>query len=172
MRSLHALVAREKSQLASIHHAYTWNDSVLLVSFPDREEAYSAAMHDADGLKKRIDREVAKCYAIAVKGQAFPQVDTSGTAGVTVIEASSWAMANCFAIEREARRGKWARPWYVDIRIARKIETGPCFKKHMVSMLGTGGSRRPRAICAFSGYLWGDGQTPGGTGHHAHGRRA
>jgi hypothetical protein len=159
MRSLHALVAKMKSQLPSIAHAYTWNDSVLLLSFVDGRKSYSAAICDADTLKKQIDDKIAKSYAIAVKGRVFPALDTTAAAaqnsGVTVIRASSWAMANCFEIEHESKKQKWRKPWYVDIRIAGKIETRQRFEEMKVpGMLGAGGRKQHRTIRAFSGYLW------------------
>jgi hypothetical protein len=125
----------------------------------DGQSTYSPAIRAADALKKQIDSEIAKSYAIAVKGQAFPQLDTlvvaSQNPGVTVISASSWAMANCFEIEQELRKRKWRKPWYVDIRIAGKIQTRQRFEEMKVpGMLGAGGRRKPRVICAFSGYLW------------------
>jgi hypothetical protein len=155
MRRLHAMVASEKPKLSSIDHSYAWNDSVLLLSFVDRTGSYSLSMQDAETLKRRIDCYVAKSYAIAVKGQAFPPGIIGVQKGVTVIKASSWAMANCFEVEQESRRRRWLKPWYVDIRIARQIQTSQGFEEMEVpSMLGAGGRRRPRKIRAYCGYLW------------------
>jgi len=73
MRSFHQLVRREMTAgLCALDHAYVWNDSVLLLAYvDDRPRAYEAAIHAADDLKRRVDA-TARCYAIAVKGRAFP----------------------------------------------------------------------------------------------------
>lgn len=155
MRALHALIADTRRQLADTHRVYAWNDSVLLLSFADGPSAYSRAMHDADTLKKRIDIRIAPSYGIAVKGQAFPQLGLPAGAadqGLIVIEASSWAMANCFEIERQVK--DWRRQWYVDIRIAREIVTSRSFEERKFSMLGARGERRERAVRGFNGCLW------------------
>jgi len=111
-------------------------------------------MHDADNLKKRIDK-VRKSYAIAVKGQAFPSTPSHAINGtsprVTVIEASSWAMANCFKIEKLARR--WRKSWYIDERIAKKIQTNQVCQKHKVKMYPDG---QQRSVHAYKNYLWSD----------------
>jgi hypothetical protein len=39
MRRLHALVIKEIGSLRAIDRAYTWNDSVLLLSYVDRTHA-------------------------------------------------------------------------------------------------------------------------------------
>ena len=156
MRRLHELVVRDKKALQSIDHAYTWNDCVLLLSYVDKHKkttTFEAAIRDAEALKRTVDREVGKSYAIAVKGQAFPGPPvghaTAQPPGVTVVKASSWAMANCFKIEKEL--GHLKRPWYIDSRIAAKIRTKQSFEDRTLELYG---SRMPRVIRAFSGYLW------------------
>ena len=57
---------------------------------------------------------------------------------LTVIEASSWAMANCFEIEKKLCKLK--QFWYVDERIARKIQTDKASQEHEV-MYPTGHAR-------------------------------
>ena len=153
MRKLHALVIRSKSDLPAVAHAYAWNDSVLLLSYVDRQNAsFEAAIRDADKLKRQIDK-VAKSYAIAVKGLAFPSAQsgdkTAHASGVTVIEASSWAMANCFEIEKVLKLLK--KPWYIDERIAKRLCTCQTFETKMVTLLP---SNQPRAVHVFDGYLW------------------
>jgi hypothetical protein len=59
-------------------------------------------MRDAERLKRQIDK-LAPSYAIAIKGKAFPPVldgeNAPAAPNVTLIAASSWAMAN-FIVER------------------------------------------------------------------------
>jgi hypothetical protein len=151
MRKLHrTLMDQAQTNRYSFAHAYAYNDAVLLLSYVDGKAAsYRTAMRDADALKKEID-QIRNSYAIAVKGQAFPPVSNVITGGrVTVIEASSWAMANCFEIEKQL--GHLKQPWYVDERIASKITTDRASKKHEVSMYPSGGTR---SIHVYDGYLW------------------
>lgn len=63
MRSFHQLVRREMTAgLRWLDHAYVWNDSVLLLAYvDDRPQAYEAAIHAADDLKRRVDA-TARCY--------------------------------------------------------------------------------------------------------------
>ena len=159
MRSLHALLHKTKCKLNSIDYAYAWNDCALLLSFVNRPEAYFETMRDAESLKKRIDRELGKSYAVAIKGQAFPEIDATTDAqdsGVIVIKASSWAMANCFEVEDQARKCRWTQHWYVDSRIADRIRTDRKSVKKEVSMFGAQGKRQARPIHAFKDYLWND----------------
>ena len=118
MRRFHALVTGEIGTLQSVARAYAWNDSVLLLSYVNNGSAsFESAIRDAEKLKRQIDGLVAS-YAIAIKGRAFPYATyPSRKSGVTIIEASSWAMANCFEVEK-ALGAKWQKPWYIDIRIA------------------------------------------------------
>ena len=154
MRKFHKLVTQEKSALRSVAHAYAWNDSVLLLSYVDGHNAsFEAAIRDADRLKRRVD-QLTKSYAIAVKGKTFPPVQVGDEAvkvsGVTVIRASSWAMANCFEIEKSIS-SKLQNPWYIDGRIKERIRTCGKFQKEMVRLLP---SKRPRSVYVFDGYLW------------------
>lgn len=160
MLDLHRKVLTEiRDNKYSFIHTYIYNDAVLILSYVDRtKDSFQIAMHDADRLKKRIDEiddNPRKSYAIAVKGQAFPNVHyetgTSVTTPVTIIETSSWAMANCFEIEKEMKNLCIKKPWYVDERIARKIQTEQEYEKHAVSLYP---SSQPRNIYCFKGYLW------------------
>jgi hypothetical protein len=155
MRQLHKTVISEvQSGAPSISHAYAWNDSVLLLSFVDTEQAtYQDALRAVDTLKKKIDK-IRHSYAIAVKGRAFPPVPglPFGIGGrVTVIEASSWAMANCFEIEKKI--GSLRKAWYIDERIAKKIETGQACEKHKVRLYPSG---TPRNVHVYGDCLWPD----------------
>lgn len=151
MRKLHrTLLDQVQTDTYSFDHAYAYNDAVLLLAYVNRKgESYQTAMRDADNLKREIDG-VSHSYAIAVKGRAFPSVSNRVMSHrVTVIEASSWAMANCFEIEKKL--GKLKKSWYVDERIARKIHTDEASQEHQVAMYPTG---RARNVHVYEGYLW------------------
>jgi hypothetical protein len=97
-------------------------------------------MHDAQLLKERIER-LAKSYAVAVKGQAFPE-PVEHDPDVTCIAASSWAMANCFEIASKLRSENKA--WYIDSRIANIISPGRRFRTRELTLLPL---RESRGIC-------------------------
>ena len=143
MRRFHKLVIsalRERHQIAD---AYVWNDSVLLLAYvPERPGGYEDLFHELDVLKQRIDA-LNRCYGIAVKGQAFPPDNPQIPPHVTIIRASSYAMANCFAIEQVARAKRLRGDWYIDARIVRHIRSlAPEQETFRVEMQPTGRSRR------------------------------
>lgn len=151
MRKLHStLLDQVQTGRYSFAHAYAYNDAVILMSYVDgKAGSYRTAIRDADTLKREIDR-IRNSYAIAVKGKAFPPLANKITGHrVTVIEASSWAMANCFEIEKQL--GHLKQPWYVDERIASKIQPDRASSKHEASMYPSG---RPRRVHVYDGYLW------------------
>jgi hypothetical protein len=149
MRRLHALAARELPRLAAIDHAYVWNDSVLLLSFIKNTPAsFVAAMTDAHRFKRRVNG-LKKCYAVAVKGQAFPPLPDVPTSKLTVLQASSWAMANCFEIEKQL--GNVRAAWYVDGRIARHLrDVGASVKRNIVLLP----LNRKRSVFCYADDLW------------------
>jgi hypothetical protein len=152
MLEFHNIVTKERSNLNVTAHAYVWNDSVLLLSYVnENSSSFESAMKDADKLKRRVDM-IAPSYAIAVKGKTFPSVSATTFANcpsVTVIRASSWAMANVFEVEKQL--GKLKKPWYVDSWIKNKIHTSQQFQKESVEMFP---SKKKRSIFVFDGYLW------------------
>jgi len=148
MRSLHKLVVQSRPDLRFVRKIYTWNDSVLLLSFVGAHAtSYAAAMRDAYLMKQRVD-QLQSCYTVAVKGQAFPP-PAEHDADVTFIAASSWAMANCFEIVERLKTV--AKAWYIDSRIANKISPGRVFQKTMLPLLP---SRKSRSICLCDEYPW------------------
>jgi hypothetical protein len=154
MVKFHSIVAQERSNLKATAHVYVWNDSVLLLSYVnENNSSFEAAMKDADNLKRRVD-ELERSYAIAVKGQTFPQVSNAATKAkgpsVTVIRASSWAMANVFEIERVLAK-KFKKPWYVDSWIAKRIHTSEKCLKEPMPMLP---KKQERSVYLFDGYLY------------------
>ncbi len=126
MQQFHCLVVRELKDrsLQSIVHTYTWNDSALVVSKVDKSPgSFGQALRDLHGFKKAIDNlldTLCPSFAIAVKGQTFPLNEPSANLRATILQTSSWAMANCFEIEKVLRREQAS--WYVDTRIVRKVQ--------------------------------------------------
>ena len=152
MRSFHKLVRREMAvNPAFLEHAYVWNDSVLLLAYvDDRPQTYESALHAADDLKRKVD-VTARSYAIAVKGRAFPSSAAPDAPRVTVISASSWAMANCFEIEAEAKSKRLRNDWYIDVRIARKVRASKASHWFCVPLWP---HRKCRRVYVHDGYLW------------------
>lgn len=76
MRRMHSLVeGRMSNSMPSYDCCYVWNDSVLLLSYldsPYRKTDETEILREADSLKKEIDQQCTASYAIAVKGQVFP----------------------------------------------------------------------------------------------------
>jgi hypothetical protein len=121
MRKFHNLVVGTLRQRQHIAHAYVWNDSVLLLAYvAGRPGEYEDLFQELDILKQRIGA-LNRCYGIAVKGQAFPPDNPDIPSHVTVIRASSYAMANCFAIEQVARTKRLRGDWYIDGRIVHHV---------------------------------------------------
>ena len=155
MRRLHRTVRiAAEDDLEALDHIYAWNDSVLSVSVlrDGSRDAYEMALRDVSALKATVEG-IASAYAIAVKGQAFPRRNGRGTddGRVTVLHASSWAMANCLRIESEL--GRLRGDWYIDSRISDKIPSLADGRAHMVEMLPT---HRKRRVLVFSSDPFGD----------------
>lgn len=152
MRSFHELVHQEMvGGLRSLDHAYIWNDSVLLFAYVKKTSlAYERILRAADELKRKVDT-VAPSYAIAVKGRAFPSHANSDPRRVTVIKASSYAMANCFEIEVEAKKKELRSAWYVDVRIARHVPAARAAEWVAVPLLPRGKRRR---VYRHAGSMW------------------
>ena len=152
MRQLHALVIKGLGGgvLSTVAQAYVWNDSVLVLSFVDegKPHSYHTALRDICALKARID-ELGTSYAIIVKGQPFPP--TKGLAPdprVTVLRTSSWAMANCFLIEKTLKQ--YRASWYLDSRVAGKVSTCKPFRKETMALLP---KNHRRSIHLYKGRL-------------------
>ena len=150
MRSLHrTALEMSRAGLAAIDHLYAWNDSLLLLSFIDRGDRrrVGCALRDAEAVRAAVS-SIVPSYAIAVRGRAFPRshIVAEVATNVTIIDASSWALANCFAIEKAL--GKLRMTWYVDSRIVRDqpmLKRGATAKRD-VPMLPSG---RRRGVFLF-----------------------
>jgi hypothetical protein len=159
MRAFHKLIASEMEHgLRSLDHAYAWNDSALLLAFVDESpRAYQTCLREAESLKRKVDA-IARSYAIAVKGQAFPLLpDAAGggrtirTKRATILSTSSYAMANCFEIESAVKRRKLRSFWYLDQRIAENLKTIKPNGSFRLQLLP---SRRARSVYWYDQYLW------------------
>ncbi|MFL9957684.1 hypothetical protein PQR65_30235 [Paraburkholderia nemoris] len=142
-------------------HCYVWNDSVLLLSYQSRPAvARRRVLAELDECKQWLERECAsKLYAICVKGLAFPQDEMpnptvdgemGGQARVVVLKTSSWAMANCFEIEKKLKHHR--ADWYIDSRITNDVDVMPPFAVEEVQLLPSAESRR---VDMFRGSLFG-----------------
>ena len=143
MRIFQEIVRQEVAAgLKSLEHAYVWNDSVLLLSYVDgRSHNYRNSLQAAAALKCKIDM-ICPNYAIAVKGQAFPSIARWNSQNFTAIAASSYAMANCFAIETAAKAKKLRKTWYIDARIAKHFLPAKSSEWIDLPLLPTGRYRR------------------------------
>lgn len=157
MRDLHQVVAQamvNTSRFLSVHRAYAWNDSVLLLAYVDRGEwQYEPALRDAAELKPEIDAvggryRVGKSYAVAVKGQVFPapeKVEESSDGRFVFIEASGYAMANSLILAECFKENPLS--WYIDQRISNAVrELGRPIYKKKIRLLP---KRQERTIYAY-----------------------
>lgn len=160
MRHLHSLAQTSMKLGMPLHaHSYCWNDSVLLLGFWNGEPEHGRnLLREASDLKRRIDEQIGRSYAISVKGRAFPdQVLPESVIfdwenhhpRCVVLKASSYAMANCYLIEAEAKKQKCRADWYIDSRL--KTLLGAKLKETIsVEMLPTGKCRR---VFLLDGYI-------------------
>ena len=164
MRKMHSLVDSNMSHDMSNHdHCYMWNDSILLLAYldsPDRNNNNeNLILREADQLKRKVD-DICSSYAIAVKGQVFPDNtiisspvfngQIADQPRVIRLKTSSYAMGNCFIIE-ECLGKKLKKPWYIDSRISKRLDTTQSLSKHKVKMLP---KNKEREIYVYEGYLW------------------
>jgi hypothetical protein len=150
MRRLHRSLA-EKSTMPKFEvfeQCYVWNDSVLLIAYVDETRvAYERTLKAISSVKRAVDA-IAPSYAIIIKGKAFPE--NSETAKVTVMKTSSYAMANCFEVEAEAKRQRLRGTWYIDSRIGNKVASVPKREFVEVSFLP---DRKRRNVHVCDGYF-------------------
>ncbi len=122
MRKVHkfALDRIDKS-LPNHCYGYVWNDSILLLSYVTTPAAKRRKLIlELSEFKRDLDQELGTCsYVISVKGRAFPNPDSAADRAV-VLKTSSWAMGNCFDIEKKL--GKHQAHWYIDSRITKGLK--------------------------------------------------
>lgn len=138
-------------------HAYVWNDSVLVIAFFKNERGEKMRLlREVNGFKRHLDKTLdMPSFAVVVEGMIFPAneylpgpglngVDSSK---VTVLKTSSWAMANCFKIERELKKYKMS--WYIDSRVTKRLRRSSRIEQ--VRLLP---ANRKRAVLMYDDYLW------------------
>jgi len=154
MRKMHVTVSAEMRCGLPLHEcAYVWNDSILLLAYLDRSHGPEPVLREVDRLKRSLSY-LGESYAISIKGQTFPDLIARRPATkyprMTLIKASSFAMANCFRVEETIGK-KLKRPWYVDSRLAGKIHTTQLFIKKSTNFLP---GPETRDVHVYAGYLW------------------
>lgn len=157
MRALQALVQSEMDGGMSKHaYSYSWNDSVLLLAFWNGKiEQAREILCEASGLKRKIDQSIGNSYGICMKGKTFPEAvapdqhNSQQYSRNINIRASSFAMANCYQAEAEAKRQKCRADWYIDSRL-RAVLGKRAQKSIAVEMLPTGRSRK---VYLIEGYI-------------------
>jgi len=161
MRKLHRLVTSIFNSDLSLHqHAYLWNDSALFLAYlHGKDGEKDKVVRELNVLKRYVDLHLGKStYAIVVKGRTFPHAEQapkvfdrqlSQQQRVITLKTSSWAMANCFIIEKELRKHRKA--WYIDSRVAESISTSKQHTEEKIKLLP---KNTVRKIRMYSGYLW------------------
>jgi hypothetical protein len=158
MLHMHQCAAQRIRNGLPLHsQGYIWNDSVLLLS----EKASTIkerldVLLELEAFKLGLQEECeVGLYAISVKGKAFPQVELPPADNrrdadrAVILKTSSWAMANCFAIEQALRKHR--ADWYLDSRLTRGIRLPEMFKSESVELLP---DNEPRDIHMYKGRLF------------------
>ncbi len=141
-------------------HGYVWNDSVLMLSYETKPAVVRRnVLAELDAFKQCLELECsAQLYAICVKGLAFPRDEISspvfdGQVGAqpraVVLKTSSWAMANCFEIEKKLKHHR--AHWYIDSRVSDGVNLQAPFSSEDVPLLP---KHEPRRIDMFRGSLF------------------
>jgi hypothetical protein len=162
MRNLHSKTTEGFRQHLSNHdHAYVWNDSVLIVAYlKDQRGEKMKLLREVNDFKRYLDTAlVMPSFAVVVEGMTFPStgsspgsgVDDANSSKVTVLKASSWAMANCFEIEREL--GGLMKDWYIDSRVTKGF-TKRLRRPSRIEQVRLLPANRKRAVLMYDDYLW------------------
>lgn len=150
MLKLHsfALTKIEKGLLHN-SYGYIWNDSILLLSYCTTPAAKGRELIvELSEFKQGLDQELGTCsYVISVRGKAFPTADSAANR-VVVLKTSSWAMGNCFAIEKKL--GKYRADWYIDSRITKGTQLADPFTTKPISLSP---KKECREIHLYRGYF-------------------
>lgn len=152
-------VAKINHGLPLHSHGYIWNDSVLLLSYMTEpnwsKRGFFAELVDFKSfLEQQCNTSI---YAISVKGLAFPQDimapavfngQLANQPRAVVLKTSSWAMANCFLIEKALKRHR--ADWYIDSRITKDANLPVPFASEKVELLP---KNQARTIHMFKGCI-------------------
>ncbi|PMY37691.1 hypothetical protein DMW99_22865 [Pseudomonas chlororaphis] len=160
MIEMHSAAVMKINHSLPLHsHGYVWNDSVLLLSYMtepnwSKQDFFS----ELDDFRYFLEeRSGAGVYAISVKGLAFPDNplmsavfngQISQQPRAVVLKTSSWAMANCFVIEKTL--GHHRADWYIDGRIANGAELPTPFASEEIELLP---KNTPRKINMYKGSI-------------------
>jgi hypothetical protein len=152
-------VAKINNGLPLHSHGYVWNDSVLLLSYMtepmwNKQEFFAELSEFKGFIEQQCELST---YAISVQGQAFPQ-DMVGSAvfnrqigeqpRAVVLKTSSWAMANCFLIEKKL--GHYHADWYIDSRITKDASLPAPVASTEIELLP---EKHKRTIHMFKGFF-------------------
>lgn len=140
-------------------HGYVWNDSVMLLSYEAKPAQKRAkVLQELDEFKQWLQGQCGvPIYAIAVMGLAFPQGELASAVSdgqiahqprAVVLKTSSWAMANCFLIEKDL--GKHRADWYIDSRIVKDVSLAEPMGSEEILLLP---SKEPRRVFMYRGGL-------------------
>lgn len=140
-------------------HGYIWNDSVLLLSYmTEKNWSKRGFFAELNDFKSSLEQQCnASMYAISVKGLAFPQdiigktvfnAQISDQPRAVILKTSSWAMANCFLIEKAL--GHYRADWYIDRRITDGANLPKPFASEAICLLP---KKQPRTIDMFRGCI-------------------
>ncbi len=152
-------VAKINQGLPLHSHGYIWNDSVLLLSYmtePNWSKREFVA--ELDEFRSFLEQQCcASIYAISVKGLAFPQDimvpavfngQIANQPRAVILKTSSWAMANCFLIEKALKHHR--ADWYIDSRITKGTNLAAPFASEKVDLLP---KNQARTIHMFKGRI-------------------
>lgn len=120
MRDFHSLASQYILKMNHHDHVYVWNDSAAFVSHPKQnEDDYRFVIQELIDFTNET-QNIASCYAVCVKGTSFPPPPPKPRClpKYSFLTVSSWALANCFKIEKEL--GKYRKLFYIDGRIIRQ----------------------------------------------------
>ena len=168
MLRMHRCAAERIRNGLPLHkQGYIWNDSVLLLS----EKASTIkerldVLFELENFKLELEQECGVgLYAISVKGKTFPPVALPPAAKpededrAVILKTSSWAMANCFAIEQAL--GIHRADWYLDSRLTRGLKLPQMVKSEPLELLP---DNETRDIHMFRGRLFEPPRLPGKAG--------
>ena len=122
MRKMHGFAIRAINNDLPYHdHGYVWNDSVLLLSHKTTASDRQHVIQELIDFKSNMEKFCGqKFYAICVKGKTFPNHNIEKNGRAIFLRTSSWAMANCFEIEKCFNK-KHKMDWYLDSWITNGI---------------------------------------------------
>lgn len=160
MVHMHRLaVAKINNGLPLHRHGYVWNDSILLLSYEiNPAHRRAALLAELSEFKTWLQAQCGESfYAISVMGQAFPHDELAPAVfdgqiahqpRAVVLKTSSWAMANCFIIEKKLKHHR--ADWYVDSRITHGVQLQKPFAAEDIELLP---KAETRTVHMFRGAL-------------------